>query len=526
MFNYILFTAIILLPFGAEIFATKIPTKESANTKRSLRFYILTPIMGSMSYGAFAVFAAHPLLALAGSLLFYGGLTAVSNIKYKVLKSPFNAHDFDNLRNLYIYPEFYLSYVGWPIIALVIGVFASIIGVSLYFETSFALYRHIPLNDVSSIISYIVVIAAWLLALNVTRFCIGLFFNEKSMAHYGVTLELKQDIARFGLFPTGMLYRLLLKIPSDKTTLQQRPYTVTSQNPSDIIAIQGESYFDLERLFRRLPKAQQTTWKNLRDLEKAGVTTGEITVPAWGAYTMQTEFSFLSMLHNNLLGVDRINPYMRFAQQPVTTLASVLNEAGYRTICIHPAKKEFFRRSDVMPNMGFDEFIGLEAFENAPLYGKYISDSALGEKINALIAEHHSVSNQPLFIFAITIESHGPWANGRLDDHLNEAELTRTNPTGDTEFSLYQQHMDNLMALFRSVSVDTQAARPRTVALYGDHMPALDPLFQQHGFTEQPTDYLLWNSAGPVSKPNNVQIEKFGETVLKEAGVTLTKPSK
>ncbi len=521
MLNFILFTAIIILPFTAEACARKIPKDECQNTKRAGSFYILTPIVGAIIYGGFAVLAAHPILALAGSTLFYGGLTAVSNKKYEVLDSPFNAHDFDNLRNLYIYPEFYLSYVGWPIIVLVLAIFGSIIGTSVFLEDSFFFYSHMPYAHISLVIPYILGIAGWLVFIRLARAFLSFSFNENNMHEHGVTLELKQDIARFGLFPTVMLYRILLKTRIEKPETRDIKLEISSEKPADIIAIQGESYFDLERLFARLPKEQKTTWQPLRSLEAEGVVTGTVKVPAWGAYTMQTEFSFLSMLHNNTLGVDRINPYMRFAQKPLITAASLLRDAGYRTICIHPAKKEFFRRSDVMPNLGFDEFIGLEEFSDAPYYGKYIADSALAEKIEQITTEHHDSSEKPLFVFAITIESHGPWASGRLKAHLDETELLKTNPTGDAEFNLYQQHMENLISMVRSLCVDSNSQNPRVVAMYGDHMPALGPLFRKHGFTDIPTDYLLWNSEKPATKPNGLAIENFAKTVIQEAGLVI-----
>ncbi|UTW60032.1 LTA synthase family protein [Kordiimonas sp. SCSIO 12603] len=519
MLGLILFAAIIVLPFGAEAYARKIPENENGGATRSASFYLLTPLMGAFVYGSFAVFAAHPILALAGSTLFYAGLTAVSNKKYEVLDSPFNAHDFDNLRNLYIYPEFYLSYVGWPIIALVIAAFAGIIGLSLNFEESFPIYGWIGTPHPA--LSYFLFIGLWLVFIRVFRGIFSLSFNEQTMNEHGVTLELKEDITRFGLFPTVMLYRMLLKMTVDKTELRTQQITAHTAKPQDIIAIQGESYFDLERLFTLLPEAKRTGWQALRNLEADGVTTGTIEVPAWGAYTMQTEFSFLSMMENNKLGVDRINPYMRFAQKPVTTIASLLKDAGYRTICIHPAKKEFFRRSDVMPNLGFEEFIGIEEFNDAPYFGKYIADSALGKRIDEIVAEHHTTSDKPLFIFAITIESHGPWASGRLDEHVNETALIAENPTGDREFALYQQHMENLMGLFQNLSTNSNSKRPRTVALYGDHMPALGSLFKEHGFTDIPTDYLIWNSEKQVTAPNTMAINDFAAFVMKESGVSL-----
>ncbi|MEX0298461.1 MAG: sulfatase-like hydrolase/transferase, partial [Kordiimonas sp.] len=152
----------------------------------------------------------------------------------------------------------------------------------------------------------------------------------------------------------------------------------------------------------------------------------------------------------------------------------------------------------------------------------YISDAALGEKLDELIEQHHRDSDKPLFIFAITIESHGPWAPGRLARHLDEKNLVKSNPVGDHEFALYQRHMENLLKLCKRLTVDNkQTIRPRTVAMYGDHMPALGPLFDKYGFDEPRVDYLVWNSETKPTPPNNMCIENFGKYVLQEAGVEL-----
>ncbi len=502
----------------AEWFAANMPATTSGAVKRSTAFYILTPLIGAIIYCGFAALTGRPFLALAGSLLFFGGLTAISNTKYKVLRDPFNTHDFDNLRNLYIYPEFYISYVGWPVLIGIISLFTVGVGFSLYAEAPFTFYGLFPPYT-----GWAIVFVAWFVFLQVARRLVTYFFNETTAEKYGVTLDLQTDVARFGLFPTVLLYRLLLKAKIDKKDLREQPLgaSITAEKPSDIIAIQGESYFDIERLFKKVPDGETLTWNSVRNLEACGVHTGQIAVPCWGAYTMQTEFSFLSGIENTQLGIDSINPYMRFSQQPVNTIARALRDVGYRTICIHPAKKEFFRRSDVMPNLGFEEFIGLEEFAKAPIYGKYISDAALAQKIEELIAEHHKDSEKPLFIFAITIESHGPWEPGRLARHMDEKMLIKANQIGDHEFALYQRHMENLLKLYRRLSVDSKSTRPRTVAMYGDHMPALGDLFDQHGFNDTDVDYLVWNSEKTPASMSDMSIENFGAYVLTEAGITL-----
>ena len=513
--------AIFIVPYLAELCAKSLPNKD----KRPLVHYLLVPVMGCVVYGSFAALAGHAYLALAGSILLYASITTLSNMKINVLHMPLNAHDFMNARNIVIYPEFYIAYVGWPVLICAVSLFLMMIVAAFALEPWFAVYGFFPFQYGG----WAAGLLFWyglmrLLALLVTQ-----VFNEETRARYGMTTDTNKDVAHFGLFPSILLQQILLMERIDKKALRDRPLnaTINTEKPADIISIQGESYFDLDRLFDLLPDAEKRNWQALRALEAAGVVTGQITVPCWGAYTMQTEFSFLSQLENSVLGIDRVDPYIRFAQKPVSTIAAALRSAGYRTLCIHPAKKGFFRRDEAMDNMGFDEFIGIEAFDKASYFGKYISDDALADKIETLITQHHQTSSQPLFVFVITIESHGPWADGRLDAFLPETvsqeSLTAENATKDREFALYQVHMENLMAFYRRLSVDAELKnRRRVVSLYGDHMPAFGPLFAKHGFNDERVDYLLWNSAQPATPCGDQQIETFAATVLKEANIELS----
>ncbi len=524
----------VVIPFTAELLAVRTPTPEPAGPMKATQhakpqiarhwpsFLFLTPLMGVLVYTGFLILSAHTYLAVGGSILYFFGLTAISYKKGQILGDPFNAHDFDNARNLYIYPEFYISYIGYPAFFLLIAVLGGVIGTAIFLEPPIPVYALGPWYLI-----WPATLAFWYGILWALAKLITTYFKEETAEKVGLTFDLQKDVARFGLFPTIFLYRLLLKAPLKKDALRCRPVTATveTDKPVDIFVVQGESYFDLRRLFQHTGGAP--SWRAADALCENGVACGQVEVPAWGAYTMQTEFSFLSGLRNDTLGIDRINPYMRLAQQPVASFVGALKKAGYRTICVHPAKKGFFRRSDVIPNLGFDDFIGLEAFKGAEKFGKYISDKALADEIDRITQAHHQTSSQPLFVFAITIESHGPWAKGRLDaylkDGISEASLTAANRTKDREFALYQVHMENLLGLYDRLSVSATGTKdhPRVVGLYGDHMPALGSLFKTYGFAEKSVDYLLWSSQHPTVSPGPQKIEAFAKTILAEAGITL-----
>src|SRR5207253_969711 len=76
---------------------------------------------------------------------------------------------------------------------------------------------------------------------------------------------------------------------------------------------------------------------------------GRFAVPAWGAYTMRAEFAVLSGVPESELGYDRFNPYYALARVPLESQVWRLRRAGYRTICLHPFDRRFFRRDLALP---------------------------------------------------------------------------------------------------------------------------------------------------------------------------------
>jgi hypothetical protein len=505
---------LLLLPFALEA-ATRVGFRRPAVRRHAL-FYLAVPLTSALVFITLALLLGHPIIAFLGWLMIYLGLTAVSNVKNRVLGEPLDSPDLETARHLFIYPEFYIDYVGAGRVAAVFGGFGLAVALSFWLETPVMAHQ-----------SLLPVWAAWPLALLLwVMFMTGLAITlarllpDARARRLGLTYDVCTDVVRFGLFPLMVLYAVLLLDRSSLKGLDATRPALTHDGPlPDLIAIQAESYLDVDRLYRRIDGFGDHRWQALDSLRARGAATGELDVPAWGASTMQSEFAFQSGIANDALGVDRINPYQRAAYCDIQTTAKRLKAMGYRTICLHPAKKEFFRRATVIPRLGFDQFIGLEAFDGAARFGPYVSDRALGDKIESVIREHKATSDTPLFIFTITIESHGPWEPGRLAHWMDEAAATAADPTGDTGFALFRRHMDNALALFDRLGPSAKVAdRPRALALYGDHQPAFQPLFSRFGFEERSVDYILWRSTGTATAPSRLRVEDLAGQLLNIAG--------
>jgi len=262
-----------------------------------------------------------------------------------------------------------------------------------------------------------------------------------------------------------------------------------------LVAVQCESFVEPGQYFDDAPALPE-----FREAQAAAARHGALMVPAGGAYTMRTEFAFLTGASAEELGLDSLNPYVRGDRWPWPSLARSLAAEGYATDFVHPHDLRFFRRDRMMPALGFEHLHGPDAFREAARHGPYVSDAAVGEFVMTLLTR----SAGPRFVFAVTMENHGPWASGRLP------------APGLTARQTYYRHLENadrLIGMLRSrlASLD----RPVVFCFYGDHSPLLP-------FDQQPpapaTEYFIDVSrrSSPALNPGaqSLAVENLGGVAL------------
>lgn len=253
--------------------------------------------------------------------------------------------------------------------------------------------------------------------------------------------------------------------------------------------VQAESLCDIRQFFQ---EPQRTALANFLPNWDALRSKGRVLptpTNAFGAYTMRTEFSMLTGLQADALGPFFFNPYLLAARQPLWSLARHFLQLGYRTLCVHPYAKDFFRRDKVMPNLGFERLVDIEELAHLPKFGPYTSDAALAE----WVLEELARSEKPVFCFVITMEAHGPWLEGRL----TEAEIAKTLQGIDRslfskEIQMYLCHLRHMDAMVGLLENELSAPLTRgknhgpgkhtgnaavvphksgTLWVYGDHAP-------------------------------------------------------
>jgi hypothetical protein len=464
--------------------------------------------------GIWLLFVGVPVIALQRPLLvlvlaqgFWLLLVAVSNAKHDRLNEPLVYTDLAFFWYALRHPRLYLPFFG---IARFL-VYGAVAGAAV-----FGLWRleedwQSSLPDAGlAVLSVVCAIAGVLMV----------WIGGRALA--APTLDSVDDLRRLGPMASFWLYRREERRPRGAAVLT--PFTnataQTSELP-DLIAIQSESFFDVRRLDAGV---RRDVLQHFDAMKVHGHAEGRLLVPAWGANTVRTEFSFLSGLASDAIGIDRFNPYRRLARQPLVTVVGHLKRLGYRTVCVHPYLSSFYERDEVFPKLGFDQFIDVHAFAAGDKFGPYVSDAAVTATITRLVEE----SDRPIFVFAITMENHGPL-------HLESVEPTEAGEymTADAAASaphdliVYLRHLKNADRMLATLR-DWMDGRQRPVHLcwYGDHVPIMPKVYATAVLRGGSTDYLLWsNRRGGASHHGDVAIDALGPLFLETAGLMARRAS-
>lgn len=245
---------------------------------------------------------------------------------------------------------------------------------------------------------------------------------------------------------------------------------------------------------------------------------GDALASCFAGLTANSEFEFLTSLSMQCLH-DSACPFIHL-KQPVPALPQQLRQLGYQTTAMHSFTRTFYDRDRIYPSLGFDQFLGLEAFEQAGLRtdkGWYMADEALLEPIRRQFEQ----TGQPQFIYVLTMQNHGPYASKRYAAaDLEPAAIpafaaTFKGTAGDRQAIInYTQGIRDSGKLYRAVKeLCRNSGRPTLLLAFGDHLPGIGahagyPLFLDNQLAASVHDpalyqvpWSLWASPDFPSQP-------------------------
>lgn len=270
----------------------------------------------------------------------------------------------------------------------------------------------------------------------------------------------------------------------------------------DIVVLQSESFFDPARLrgledSQVLPRYRRLAAESLH---------GNLWVPTYGGGTIRTEFEVLTGIAMRYFPTVQY-PYFRLTSDSPPSLASLLAARGYRTIAVHPHSRAFWNRASAFDHLGFQQFDGIEQFGNARRVGYYVGDEALVDHILQRLDD----APGPAFVFAISMENHGPYEDYPNADARQRAAEPVPHGLGNAaarDLRGYLYHLENGdRALGRLADALRKRARRTLLLFYGDHLPALPRVYAEAGFDDaarpwqQPVPWLLLDTAAADPGP-------------------------
>lgn len=460
----------------------------------------------SVMAGMLTVLLGNPWLAMGCLVMLFLILVLVNNVKVASLGEPFVFQDYEYFLDMFRYPRLFIPFFGWKnfLVSVAGGLallFFAITGVGPLLRYDWG--SAVPAGMAVMIFGVACVWAA----------------EKRPLS---VSFDALHDLRALGfvasLWRYGAASRQLPTVVSPFESSVAGP--CRSLRPAwnalpHMVAVQSESFFDPRRLCTDIRPALLAHYDRLKARSRLW---GPLRVPAVGANTVRTEFSFLSGIDDSLLGAHRFNPYRALARGwKVATLASFLRALGYRTICLHPYFKSFYLRDTVLPLMGFDAFWGIERFTAARRFGPYVSDISVAEMINDTLCG----TSTPTFVFAITMENHGPLHLEKVGPE-DERQLYKVAPPKNFEdLTAYLRHVQSADAMIGMLAAGADACgRPLELCWFGDHVPIMPKVYEALGTPRGDVEYVLWNSCQTGSATRrDVDVGQLAMIWLDNAGL-------
>lgn len=237
-----------------------------------------------------------------------------------------------------------------------------------------------------------------------------------------------------------------------------------SEEKPSVIVIMNETFSDLS-----LYEALSGTYDGIPALENLSGTlmSGNAYVSALGGGTCNSEFEFLTGSSIGNMG-GGVYPYMLYDFSSTDNIAAHLKQFGYQTTAIHPAEAGNWRRNQVYAQLGFDQFYDIESYRDAPTLRNLVTDAATYDTALSLIES----SEDPQFIFDVTIQNHGGYDSGLIPEDLMV-------DLGDSEYSSlelaeYLSCMDQSLSDLGYLLERLEALDKKVVlCFFGDHQPSI-----------------------------------------------------
>ncbi len=329
--------------------------------------------------------------------------------------TPLTAMDFYLLKSVFSIISVYLDTVKMVLISVVL---LSVVAVMLFMFRKFKKYKiqfRLPLLIIG--VTTVSMIFLSTFALKVSALSEDFDNLPDAYEDYGFAYCFSNSVIERGISkPDNYSEEEIDRILQNIKNASKDTSTVDNQSVKpNIIMIQLESFFDVNNLLDY--SFSENPVPNFTNL-KENYSHGYLTVPAYGAGTVNTEFEIISSMSLNFFGTGEY-PYRTILQS--TTSESIcydLAARGYRSSILHNNTGTFYRRNAVLPMLGFNNFVSLEYMDNRENNPTgWTKDEVLSDEIFKALEADEARD----FIYTITVQSHGKYQSTELEENTIKA---------------------------------------------------------------------------------------------------------
>jgi len=318
--------------------------------------------------------------------------------------------------------------------------------------------------------------------------------------------------------PAGYMIDAIDKIPS-----KPMPAGTTHRSKPDVIVLMSESLWDPTRL--DTVKLSEDPMPVIRKNRS-----GSVFSPEFGGLTANIEFEALTGFSNAFLPTGSI-PYQQYVRKPIPSLATFFRAEGYTARAIHPFSGWFWNRTSVYKAFGFETFKDVDKMPPLAKRGNFTSDEALTKEI---IRQADS-QEDPFFFFAVTLQGHGPYDDGRYarTDIKVDGRLDARDTRMLASYAQGVKEADGSLKMLMDWA--KQRDRETIIVIFGDHLPPLNTVYKNSGYMqgitasrkgtpeqmkkEHETPLVIWSNKTGVDKEIGTISPAFlSYYLLKEAG--------
>ncbi|QKG72292.1 LTA synthase family protein [Erythrobacter mangrovi] len=437
-----------MLAIVADAFAA--PRGPRSLGPRSHHGTIVLLLAAMLAFGVVLFLTGAPLVSGAVVATLLAALSLISNVKRRVLGEPLVFSDFALIGAVFQHPQFYLTALR-PTQVVMLG------------------------GGVAGLLAALALLSSSDLAPRFAGLALGLgSWGGLAMLLRRIGWPAPQSVPDPGadVMQHGLVACLLGHWHAWRGTIDPEPCdvpTIPGRSGQLVVIVQCESFTDPAVLFddtslvaSGLDTARKLSWQH-----------GRLLVSGFGAYTMRTEFGVLFGRGEEALGTRRFDPFLTAHRETSWALPNRLDRSAWDTCMVHPHDMRFYGRHRLMPRAGFDRLVGEEAFAPpGPGEGRYVTDAAVADRIIAIAND----SPRAGFVYAVTIENHGPWPPDKTDATRSAAPYLKLLANSDA-------------MLTRLLEALPRLGRPTTLCFFGDHRPSI-PGASEPG-AERHTPYVM-----------------------------------